>query len=166
MQLDISQSAGLLWTRDRPVTEAWLHATLLTDRHTCPGGIRKDNSSKRVAADPCLRRLGQYLSENSRVLLLLLRFIGALEQKVMNFAPNDQKNRKIEHLVVPWMIVIIIIIIIIIIICFCYPRTTSKSFRKYFSNVPGKHEIKATLNSHIGHCTHTSECTNVEVQKM
>ena len=30
------------------------------------------------------------------------------------------------------------------------------------SNVPGKHEV--TENSHIGHCTHTAESTNVKVQ--
>ena len=28
----------------------------------------------------------------------------------------------------------------------------SKSFRKYVSNIPGKHEV--TENSRIGHCTH------------
>jgi len=40
--------------------------------------------------------------------------------------------------------------------------TISKSFRKYVSNLPGKHEV--TENSHIGHCTHTAESTNVKVQ--
>ena len=41
----------------------------------------------------------------------------------------------------------------------------SKSFRKYVSNVPGKREVKGTIeNSHIGHCTHTSESTNVKLQ--
>ena len=36
--------------------------------------------------------------------------------------------------------------------------TISKSFRKYESNIPGKHEVKELQkNSHIGHCTHTSE---------
>ena len=45
----------------------------------------------------------------------------------------------------------IIIIIIIIII----------------SNIPGKHEIKELRkNSHIGHCTHTSESTNVKEQNV
>ena len=44
-------------------------------------------------------------------------------------------------------------------------RTISKSFRKYVSNIPGKHEVKELQkNSHIGHCTHTSESTNVKVQ--
>jgi hypothetical protein len=44
-------------------------------------------------------------------------------------------------------------------------RTISKSFRKYVSSVPGKHEVKKLQgNSHIGHCTHTSESTNVKVQ--
>jgi len=34
--------------------------------------------------------------------------------------------------------------------------TISKSFRKYVSNIPGKHEVKELKkNSHIGHCTHT-----------
>ena len=43
--------------------------------------------------------------------------------------------------------------------------TISKSFRKYASNIPGKREVKGTTeNSHIGHCTHTSESTNVKVQ--
>jgi len=42
--------------------------------------------------------------------------------------------------------------------------TISKSFRNYVSNIPGKHEVKTTTeNSHIGHCTHTSESTNVKV---
>jgi len=43
--------------------------------------------------------------------------------------------------------------------------TISKSFRKYVSNIPGKHGVKGTTeNSHIGHCTHNSESTNVKVQ--
>ena len=43
--------------------------------------------------------------------------------------------------------------------------TISKSFRKYVNNIPGKHEVKKLQkNSHIGHCTHTSESTNVKVQ--
>ena len=36
--------------------------------------------------------------------------------------------------------------------------TLSSSFRKYLSNIPGKHEIKKVQkkkNSCIGHCTHT-----------
>jgi hypothetical protein len=41
--------------------------------------------------------------------------------------------------------------------------TISKSFRKYVSNIPGNHE-GTTENSHIGHCTHTSESANVEIQ--
>jgi len=33
------------------------------------------------------------------------------------------------------------------------------------SNIPGKHEVKElTENSHIGHCTHTAESTDVKVQ--
>jgi hypothetical protein len=43
--------------------------------------------------------------------------------------------------------------------------TISKSFRKYVTNIPGKHDVKEIQeNSHIGHCTHTSESTNVKVQ--
>jgi len=44
--------------------------------------------------------------------------------------------------------------------------TISKSLRQYLSNIPGKHEIKEVQNSHIGHCTHTSESTNVKVQNI
>ena len=35
--------------------------------------------------------------------------------------------------------------------------TISKSFKKYVSNIPGKHKVKEVQRSHIGHCTHTSE---------
>ena len=44
--------------------------------------------------------------------------------------------------------------------------TISKSFRKYVSNITGKHEVKELKknNSHVGHCTHTSESTNVKIQ--
>jgi len=43
--------------------------------------------------------------------------------------------------------------------------TVSKLFRKYVSNIPGKHEVKElTENSHIGHCTYTAESTDVKVQ--
>ena len=42
--------------------------------------------------------------------------------------------------------------------------TISKTFIKHVSNIPGNHEVKGTTeNSHIGHCTHTSESTNVKV---
>ena len=41
----------------------------------------------------------------------------------------------------------------------------SMSFRKYVSNITGNHE-GTTENSHIGHCTHTSESTNVKVQQI
>jgi hypothetical protein len=41
--------------------------------------------------------------------------------------------------------------------------TISTSYRKYLSNMPGKHEIKAYKNSHISHCTHTSKSANVKV---
>ena len=43
--------------------------------------------------------------------------------------------------------------------------TISKSFRKYVSNIPGKHEVKELPeNSHIGHCIYTSESTKVKIQ--
>jgi len=43
--------------------------------------------------------------------------------------------------------------------------TISKPFRQYVSNIPGKHEVmELQKNSYIGHCTHTSENTNVKVQ--
>jgi len=42
--------------------------------------------------------------------------------------------------------------------------TISKSFRKYVSNIPGKRSQETIENSHIGHCTHTSESTNVKIQ--
>ena len=43
--------------------------------------------------------------------------------------------------------------------------TISKSFRKNVSNIPGKHEVKELQKrSHIGHCTHTSESTDVKIQ--
>jgi hypothetical protein len=36
---------------------------------------------------------------------------------------------------------------------------------KYVSNVPANYEVKGTTeNSHIEHCTHTSESANVKVQ--
>jgi hypothetical protein len=43
--------------------------------------------------------------------------------------------------------------------------TISKSFRKYVSSIPGNDEVRrSTENSHIGHCTHTSESANVKSQ--
>ena len=46
--------------------------------------------------------------------------------------------------------------------------TISKSYRKYPSSIPGKHEIKEIQkkNSHISHCTQTAESTDVKVQNM
>jgi hypothetical protein len=43
--------------------------------------------------------------------------------------------------------------------------TISKSFRKYLSNIPGKHKIKELQQTYIVHCTHTSECTDVKAEK-
>jgi hypothetical protein len=45
--------------------------------------------------------------------------------------------------------------------------TITNSFRKYVSNTPGNHkveEIQKTATSRTGHCTHTSESANVEIQ--
>jgi len=45
--------------------------------------------------------------------------------------------------------------------------TISKSLRQYLSNIPGKHKIKELQkNSHIGHCTHITESSNVKVQNI
>jgi len=71
------------------------------------------------------------------------------------------------------MMMIIIIIIIIIIECKAKviptiigkTGTISKAFRKYVNNIPGHREVKKLQkNSHIGHCPHTSESANVEIQ--
>ena len=50
---DTPYSVELLWTNDQPVAEipTWQYTTLTTDRHPCPGGIRKRNPGKREAAD-------------------------------------------------------------------------------------------------------------------
>ena len=42
--------------------------------------------------------------------------------------------------------------------------TISKSFRKYVSNIPGKHEVKEIQKTAIWGPTHTAESTNVKVQ--
>jgi len=42
--------------------------------------------------------------------------------------------------------------------------TILKSFRKYVSNIPGKHELKELRKQPYWHCTHTSESTDVKVQ--
>jgi len=42
--------------------------------------------------------------------------------------------------------------------------TISKSFRKYVSNITGSQGTRE--NSLIGHCTHTSESTNIKIQKI
>jgi hypothetical protein len=43
--------------------------------------------------------------------------------------------------------------------------TISQSFRKYLSNILGKHNIKELQKTEIfGHCVNTSENTNVKVQ--
>jgi len=43
--------------------------------------------------------------------------------------------------------------------------TISKTFRKYVINIPGNHEVKELQKTAIfGHCTRTSESTNVKVQ--
>jgi hypothetical protein len=42
--------------------------------------------------------------------------------------------------------------------------TISKSFRKYVSSIPGKHEVRELQKTDIGHCTYTSESANVKAQ--
>jgi hypothetical protein len=43
--------------------------------------------------------------------------------------------------------------------------TISKAFRKYVSNIPGHHEVKELQkNSHTGHCAHTSDGANIEME--
>jgi hypothetical protein len=45
--------------------------------------------------------------------------------------------------------------------------TVSNSFRKYTSNMTGKARNQGTtVSSHIGHCTHTAESTDVKVQNI
>jgi hypothetical protein len=44
--------------------------------------------------------------------------------------------------------------------------TISQSFRKYLSNIAGRHEIKSTENSHIEHCTRASGSADVKVQNI
>jgi hypothetical protein len=44
--------------------------------------------------------------------------------------------------------------------------TISKSFRKYLSNIPGKHEIKDLQKAAILGTTHISEIMNVKVQNI
>jgi hypothetical protein len=45
--------------------------------------------------------------------------------------------------------------------------TISESLRQYLRNMPGKHEIKELQKySHIGHCSHTTESTNVNIQSI
>jgi hypothetical protein len=59
------------------------------------------------------------------------------------------------------------IIIIIRIIIIGATGTILKPFRQYLSNVLGKYEIKELLkSSHIGHCTHTMECSDARVQNL
>jgi len=43
-------------------------------------------------------------------------------------------------------------------------RTISKSFRKYVSNIRGKHEVKELQKTAILGTAHTSESNNVKVQ--
>ena len=43
--------------------------------------------------------------------------------------------------------------------------TISKSFRKYVSNIPGKHEVNKIQKTAVLGTVHTSESTNVKVQQ-
>ena len=45
--------------------------------------------------------------------------------------------------------------------------TISKSLRQYLNNILGKHKIKELKKkSHSGHCTHSMESTNIQVQNL
>jgi hypothetical protein len=57
-----AKSVGLLCTSDQLVAETstWRHTTLTTDRHPCPGGIRKHSLRKRAAVHPRLRPRGHW----------------------------------------------------------------------------------------------------------
>ena len=59
---DTSQSVGLLWTSDRPLTDTstWQRTTLKHTNIHASGGIRTRNSSKRSAVDTRLRPLGHW----------------------------------------------------------------------------------------------------------
>jgi len=63
---DTPHSVALLWTSDKPdaKTYTWQHTcSQETDIHA-PGGIRIHNSSKRVVANPWLRRHGHGYQRN------------------------------------------------------------------------------------------------------
>ena len=59
---DMPQSVGLLWTSNQSDTgtSTWQRTTLTGERRPRPSGIRTRNSSKRAAADPCLRPRGHW----------------------------------------------------------------------------------------------------------
>ena len=44
--------------------------------------------------------------------------------------------------------------------------TISKSLKKYLTNIPRAQNQGTTENSHMGHCTLTSESTDVKVQNI
>ena len=58
---DTPQSAGLLWTNDRPVAEtsSWQHTLFTRERHD-PGGIRTYSPRKWAAADPFPKPRGHW----------------------------------------------------------------------------------------------------------
>jgi hypothetical protein len=59
---DTLHSVGLLWTNDRPIAliSTWQQTPLSRQTHQYPGGIRTCNPSKRAAAYPRLRPLGNW----------------------------------------------------------------------------------------------------------
>jgi len=44
--------------------------------------------------------------------------------------------------------------------------TISRPLRQYLRSILGKNKIKELRKSHIGHCTYTTECTDVKIQNM
>jgi len=57
---DTPHSVGLPWVHDQPnpETSTWQHTTITRDRYPCTGGIGTRSPSKRAAAEPRLRPLG------------------------------------------------------------------------------------------------------------
>jgi hypothetical protein len=55
-------------------TSTWKYTTLTRDKHPCPSRIRTCSLSKRVAADPHLRRRG--------------RWVGPVGENMQNFSPK------------------------------------------------------------------------------
>ena len=90
---------------------------------------------------------GQYDIQIKSIIIIISRE----DSKIKDFTIEIQRMWNVKTKVIPVII--------------GATGTIPESFRKYVSNIPGNHEVKETTeNSHIGHCTHISESTNVKVQ--